>query len=164
MEKEYVDIVDENNNIIGKVTRKEADIKVLRLRASRVFVFNSRGEFLIHKRASTRLRYPDYWDFGVAETLISGESYESGAIRGLMEELNITGISNFDIKFLFKFKFTDERTRRWYKVYSLIYNGKVKVGSEVSEIKFVSEEVLNKMIKTEKFPPAALEAYKKYKK
>ena len=96
---EYVDIVDENDKAVGKATREESNEKNLRRRGSMVLVFNKKNEILIHKRASEELEFPGLWDFGSAETLISGESYESAAIRGLKEELGITGISNFDKNF-----------------------------------------------------------------
>lgn len=161
---EYGYHVDENDNVIGKITRKEANEKKNRIRASRIIIFNNKNEILIQKRSSTKSKYPNHWDFGVAETLIYGESYEAAAIRGLKEELGIVGISNRDIKLLFKLKYTG-KTKRWYTVYFLIYEGVVKIDKdEVSEAKFVSENTLNKMLKTEKFMPAGLEVYKEYKK
>lgn len=161
---EYVDYVDEDDNVIGKVTRKEADEKNLRIRVSRIFVFDNKNSFLIQKRASTKAECPNHLDFGVAETLQVGENYESGAVRGIKEELGITGISDSDIKFLFKLKYT-EKTKRWYKVYSVVYNGQIRIDKhEVSEVKFVSEDVLNKLLETEKFHPGGLKVYKEYKR
>jgi len=165
MTEEYVYHVDEDDNVIGKVTRKEVDYNKLRTRGSRVIISNNKNEILIQKRASTKRKYPNHWDFGTAETLMYGESYESGAIRGLLEELNIYGISNFDIKFLFKLKYEDEEVKRWYKVYSLIYDGKITIDkNEVSVVKFVSIDVLDQMIETDKFAPQGLEVYKEFKR
>lgn len=165
MKDEFIYNVDENDNVIGKISRKEGGEKKLRRRVSRVFIFNSKNEMLLQKRASEKIDYPTLWDFGCAETVLYGEKYESAAIRGLFEELGIKGISSPDIKFLFKLKFTSAKAKRWYAVYSLIYNGKVRFDkNEISEIKFASEGVLNKMLKTENFSPAGLEVYKQYEK
>ena len=162
---EYVDIVDENDKAVGKATREESNKKNLRRRGSGVLVFNKKNEILMHKRASEKLEFPGLWDFGSAETLISKESYESAAIRGLKEELGITGISNFDIKFLFKFKHTGKNVKRFYKVFSLHYNKNIKINKEeISEAKFVSEDFLNKMLEKEKFIDRGLEVYKEYRK
>lgn len=157
--------VDEEDNIIEKVTRNDVNEKNLRMRGSIVIIFNKQNQFLVQKRASKKLKFPDNWELGVSETVFYGESYEAAAIRGLKEELNITGISNLDIAFLFKLKHTSSQAKRWYKIFSLTYNGKIELDkNEVSKSRFVSEDKLNNMFKKEKFAPVALETYEKLKK
>ena len=43
-------------------------------------------------RSSSKDKFPDHYDCSVSEHLEEGEKYEAAAIRGLREELKITGI------------------------------------------------------------------------
>ena len=161
MKEEMVDIVNDNNEIIDTVPRSVMDKKILRSRVSRIIIMNSKKQILLQKRASTKKRFPDHWDLGVAETIQAGESYDNGAIRGMKEELGIN--AKKELKLLFKIKYDDEVTKRFYNVYSFIYDDKIRIDeTEVSEIKFVTKKELEKMIKTEKFIPASIAMYKKY--
>ena len=52
-------------------------------------------------RSSTKDKFPSTYDCSVSEHVISGESYDQAAIRGLSEELNI---QNIKLKKLIKFR------------------------------------------------------------
>ena len=163
---EYVDIVDEEDKVIGKSTRKEVDKNILRVRASKIFISDKDGKILIHRRADDPNRnYPGMWDIGAAETAKAGESYEVAAIRGLMEELRIVGISNLDIKFLFKYIFTGEKTKRNYKIFSITINQEISFDrKEISEVKWVTEEELIGLLDKQNFVPSAKPILEKYLK
>lgn len=83
---EILEIVDENNNVIGKATRLDCYIKGLRHRAVNVFLFNSKGEIFLQKRAAKK-RFPNFWDLSCSEHVKPGESFEDAAKRGVKEEL-----------------------------------------------------------------------------
>lgn len=162
---EYVDVVDDNDQVIGKTTIKEASDNVIRTRASRVLILNNENELLLQKRPSTKLRYPDFWDIGIAERLISGEEYKDAAIRGLGEELNITNVMHQDLDFLFKLKFDNEITKRWYGVFSLFHDKKIIPNKkETAEIKFIPQDKLISFLRTEKIMEAGLKTFEIYKK
>lgn len=162
MKEEYVDIVDGNDKVLGQIERKKSDKQKLRQRISRILIFNSENKILIQKRTPTKSTYPNHWDFGVAETVQAGEDYDSTAIRGLKEELDIN-VKNVP-KFLFKMNFDNDLIKRNYQIYHIIYDGKMKFQKkEISEIRFVTKEELRKMEKeNERFGPSGLASYKKY--
>ena len=54
-------LVDENDNPIGTMEKMEAHQKGLLHRAFSVFIFNSKGEMLIHKRADNKYHSPALW-------------------------------------------------------------------------------------------------------
>jgi 16S rRNA (adenine1518-N6/adenine1519-N6)-dimethyltransferase len=54
-----------------------------------VFVFNSRGELLLQKRSHLKDLCGGKWDSSCAGHLDAGESYRSGAVRELHEELGL---------------------------------------------------------------------------
>ncbi len=161
---EYVDIVDEEDTVIDKIERKDADEKVLRMRASKVLVFDANGNLLIHKRSEQQGRvYPGLWDFGAAETVQAGESYESAAIRGVKEELGITIEPEDTFETVCKHNFTGEKTKRIYTIFSLTTEKQVNFDpNEMSEIKFVSQNELLSLLDKLPFVPSAKGTYEKY--
>ena len=165
MNEEMLDVVDEDDNFVRKTTREEVRQKALLHRSARVIILNSSGQFLVQKRSKQKDIYPGLWDIGVAETVTSGESYESAAMRGLLEEVGIKGISNIHLihSFLFKFKFRSAEDNDNCKVYELIYDGKITPDLvEVMEIKFMPEEAVLKLIDQGLFVPDGTMAFKKY--
>lgn len=91
MEKheEIFELVDDNDQVIGKEFRGIVHSKGLLHRAVYCWVFNNAGELLIQQRSFQKSIGPGKWDLSVAEHLQPGESYRAAAIRGLYEELGI---------------------------------------------------------------------------
>lgn len=94
MTDEILEIVDNNNNIIGTKKRSVVYRENFIHRASHIFIHNHKKEIYIQKRSFKKGTWPDKWDLSAAETLKPKESYEQGALRGLREEL---GIKNIEI-------------------------------------------------------------------
>lgn len=91
MPDEYLDIVDENDKIIGKDTRNNIYAKGLdhNVRVINVFIFNSEDKLLLPKRTMNRRIFPGCFDFSCGEHVVSGEDYYEATKRGLNEELGI---------------------------------------------------------------------------
>ncbi len=160
---EIVDIVDEKGKVIGTMGREEANKKGLMIKVSRTIITNTDGRILVHKRALEKKDFPGFWDFGVAETAISGESYKDCAVRGLKEEMGITAKKD-GLKEEFRYVYSHKNTKRNFMVYSFIYDGKIRLQEEeVSEARYVSEEELAKMLASEKFVRQGMMIYEKYK-
>ncbi len=96
---EVFDVVDSENRVIGQATRGEVHAKGLLHRSAHIWVFNSRGELFLQKRAMTKDENPGYWDSSAAGHLNAGEGYLASAHRELMEELGISGDLQFFMKF-----------------------------------------------------------------
>ena len=109
-EDEIVTIVDEYNNVVGALSRKEMRAKRLLHRATYVMVFNPRKELYVQKRTPTKDVFPGYYDVAAGGVVLEGESYEQGAMRELSEELGIFGVS---LRRLFDFQYEDEYIRVW---------------------------------------------------
>lgn len=91
-DEEVVDIVDENNLVIGKSSRKEAHVKGHIHRALSVLVLNSKGQILLQKRSAGKSVHPLSWDLSTSEHVLAGESYEDAGVRSLKEELGVEGV------------------------------------------------------------------------
>ena len=101
MKKEMVAIVDENDNEIGE----EEKIKALREgklhRAFSIFVFNSKGQMLIQKRAKEKYHSGGLWTNTCCSHPRPGEPIEKAAHRRLKEEMGF----DCEIKEIFSFTY-----------------------------------------------------------
>lgn len=89
MNDELLDLIDENDIIVGTVLRSYAHKHVLAVRAVNAFIKNSKGQLWIPRRTATKNIYPLALDYSVSGCVQSGESYEQGFERELKEELNL---------------------------------------------------------------------------
>ena len=159
---EMLSIVDEKDNLIKKEDRKTVHSSTLWHRGIHVFVFNSKGELLVPLRSSIKDKYPNTYDCSVSGNVPFGEEYETTAIRELEEEL---GIKDVKIKPLLHFRFIySPMDYHVSKLFKCVYDGKIKLNEEVSEIKFFKMESLKKILKEKPkmFAPYFLELLKWY--
>jgi isopentenyl-diphosphate delta-isomerase type 1 len=89
MTEEILEIVDNDNRVIGTAGRSEIHKQHLKHRSVHVFLFNSAGELFLQKRAQTKDEFPGYYDSSAAGHVNPGESYHAAAERELKEELGI---------------------------------------------------------------------------
>jgi isopentenyldiphosphate isomerase len=88
--EEYLDLVDQDDNVIGRKLRSEVYAEgLLNFRAAHVFLVNSEGKLWIPRRTAHKTLLPLALDYSAAGHVESGESYEEAFARETMEELNI---------------------------------------------------------------------------
>ncbi len=135
---ELLDVVDENDNVIGKATREECHSKRLIHRCAFVLVFNSRGEVLILKRSANTDKYSGFYGI-VGEHVKAGESYEVAASRGVKEELGV----DIDLEYLVKIPAFSEEEKQIGAIFKGLYNGSFHSDpSEVEKVMFYPLEQL----------------------
>lgn len=87
---EEVILVDEQNNVLGTAPKDEVHTtNTLLHRAFSLFLFNSKKEVLLTKRAETKKTFPGVWTNTVCGHPGPGESEIDAAIRRLKAELGI---------------------------------------------------------------------------
>ncbi|CXJ05010.1 nucleoside diphosphate hydrolase, putative [Plasmodium berghei] len=89
---ELVIIVDEKNNFINYIRRKDMRLNNLWHRSSSIFVFTKiDNEYFIyiHKRSKIKDYCPSYYNIGFGGVLAKGETYLDNAIKELEEESGI---------------------------------------------------------------------------
>jgi isopentenyl-diphosphate delta-isomerase type 1 len=86
---EFLEVVDEGNQVIEIASRHEIHEKGLRHRSVHIFIFNTQGELYLQKRSPSKDQYPEHWDTSAAGHTGPGESPLEAAQRELMEELGI---------------------------------------------------------------------------
>jgi isopentenyldiphosphate isomerase len=89
MSEEIFDVVNEQDEVVGKRPRSEVHRLGLMHRAVHVLVFNARGEVFLQKRSMSKDRQPGLWDSSASGHLDSGEAYDACAIRELREEIGL---------------------------------------------------------------------------
>jgi isopentenyl-diphosphate delta-isomerase type 1 len=101
MTEELLDIVDDNDHVIGQESRAVVHQRGLQHRGVHVFLFTDDGKMLIQKRSADRAASPSLLDCSISEHVKAGEDYHDAAVRGMKEELGVEGI---EIERLTKFR------------------------------------------------------------
>ncbi len=162
MKEEYLDIVDEEDNVVRQATWKEMMDRKLLHRTANVFVFNSKGELFVHRRAEHLRLYPGLWDVKVGGSVRTGESYEEAAKRELYEE---AGIADAKVTELFRMKTRRKENNVNRAIFKTAHNGKITLDKEeVGEGKFVTMVQAKKMLEEGTLSPAAQDVLKEYLK
>lgn len=90
MNDEIFDIVNERDEVVGRLPRFQVHRDGIKHRAVHVLVFNARGESFLQKRSRKKDCFPGAWDSSASGHLDSGKEYDACAVRELREELGIT--------------------------------------------------------------------------
>ena len=98
---EFLDVVDENDKVVGKASKSEIYKKRLRHRIVHTMIFNSEGKLLLQKRSVNKSFCPSYWSTSVGDHVQSGETAEEGALREMEEEVGIKSALEFKWKDLY---------------------------------------------------------------
>ncbi len=148
---EYIDLYDENNNPLKNSKEKtqaheEGDFH----RTAHIWIINDNKELLLQKRSANKKTHPNCWDISGAGHIRAGENVLDGAIRELKEELGVNAKKN-DLQFIATIKCTkNPKNKEFQYVYLLKCNNKIEdyvfEDNEVSEVKYVFYEKLEKMV------------------
>ena len=159
---EILDIVDENNKIIGKTTKDQILKENLIHRGVVIFLFNKKDELFVHQRTNNMIIYPGMWSMTLGGSVVSGENFLKAAERETREEV---GISNPKPEFLFFDRYQSPLDNVIAAVYKLIYEGKITAQKEeIVKGFFVSLKKLEKMMEEKSFCPDAIQYFNKLKK
>jgi isopentenyl-diphosphate Delta-isomerase len=95
MSEELFDVVDQDDLVLRQAPRSEVHARHWLHRAAHIFVFNSRGELLVHRRSATKDECPNICTSSASGHLAAGEDYATAAVRELEEELGLTSAIEF---------------------------------------------------------------------
>jgi len=147
---ELIDVVNENDEVIGvkdkDAVHRDGDMH----RAAKIYVINSKGEMLIHKRSETKKLNPGLWDITVGGHVRSGETCEDAAQRELKEELGIENTKLFEIgKWTGTPNASSPLEKLMIKIFLVKINGDaddlVFDKAEISQIKFIKLTEMEKL-------------------
>jgi isopentenyldiphosphate isomerase len=124
---ELVDVVDEEDRVIGRVTRREMREQNILHRNASVLCLTSKGEVFVHRRMHTKDVFPSLYDLFASGVVASGESYDEAAKRELGEELGVVGPAPEP---LFKHRYEGQSSRSFTMVYRVIWDGPIVCQAE----------------------------------
>jgi isopentenyl-diphosphate delta-isomerase type 1 len=160
-----LNIVNENDEIIGKDTRENIHKSGLLHREIHIWIFNDKGEILLQRRSETKDTYPGLLDVSVGGHVEIGDDYEKTAIRELAEEVGINAGKD-DLIFLNKLRRnavdskTGMKNNTIRKIFAYKYSGsvadlKLEIGEATSLEFWPLDKILNLTEKEKKdFVPA----------
>ena len=99
---EHVILVDEMDNEIGTMEKMEAHRLGMLHRAFSIFVFNSKGELLLQKRAASKYHSGSLWTNTCCSHPQKNEPIKLTAQRKLKQEMVIEVDLTFSHKFIYK--------------------------------------------------------------
>lgn len=86
-----IQIVDDQDRLIGLKERREIDYKTDIYRVSALWLTNSKNQTLLAKRAAMKAKDPNKWGPAVAGTIDEGETYDDNIYKEAMEEIGLEG-------------------------------------------------------------------------
>ncbi|MBA4418739.1 MAG: isopentenyl-diphosphate delta-isomerase [Syntrophus sp. (in: bacteria)] len=144
-------LVDKDDNPVGSGEKTQCHLIPAPLhRAFSIFIVNSKGEILIHKRSALKKTWPGFWTNACCSHPRAGESLEIATERRLQEELGFTA----PLQYLFTFKYEAEYDQEYGEkeidhVFLGLYDGRITHDpDEIDDWRFVEADELKTDIET----------------
>jgi isopentenyl-diphosphate Delta-isomerase len=146
MQEPLVVLVDKNDIQTGIARKMEAHRNALLHRAVSVFIFNSKGEWLLQRRALDKYHSNGLWTNTCCTHPLPGESASDAAVRRLGEEMGMNCHLHYLFSFIYKGKLDNELTEHELDLVFLGFSDDVPLinPSEVEDWEYVSWEDLKK--------------------
>ncbi len=109
---EVVNVIDADGQVVGRVSREQAERDNHTTENVLVFVFNSLGRVWLQKRPRDKKHYPGLWDISACGGIISGETPLEAAGREQLEEMGFTCDLQHVKTFLNTFPAEDDTVRQ----------------------------------------------------
>lgn len=151
---EWVDIVNENNQVIAQARREQMRRDNLRHRATYIVVHDGMGKILVQRRTLNKDLQPGLLDATAGGVVQAAEDLRDSARREAKEEL---GISDVPFAEHGQFYYEDQRCRVWGSLFSCVSHGPFALqAEEISEVRWLSVTEIDE--RSEKFTPDTLKA------
>ena len=145
MSEEKVILVDKNDNQVGLMPKLEAHEKGVLHRAFSIFIFNSKYELLLQKRASSKYHSGGLWTNTCCSHPREGEDILDAANRRLDEEMGIKTSLRKVYDFIYKAELDNQLTEHEFDhvFYGVCDNDPILNKDEAEDFKWVDMEKLN---------------------
>jgi len=149
MIKNEVILVDAQDNPIGSMEKLEAHQKGCLHRGFSVIIKNTKGQYLLQKRAHSKYHSPGLWTNSCSSHPSPGEETIQAAIRRLNEEMGIKKISLRPLfSFIYHIEFENSLSEHEFDhVLIGTYNNDIQTNSEeVEEFLWMYPEEINEWV------------------
>lgn len=124
---EYLDLVDEENRVIGRAPRAEVRARNLLHRGVGIMCWNSQGQLYVHQRTDSKDLFPSMYDMMVGGAVEAGEDYEPAALREIQEEY---GVGEVEPKYLLDHLYQGPRNYSWIRLFEVTWDGPISWQTE----------------------------------
>ncbi|AKH62036.1 MULTISPECIES: NUDIX hydrolase YfcD [Photorhabdus] len=151
---EWIDIVNEDNEVIAQATRRQMRAQCLRHRATYIVVHNGMGKILVQRRTETKDFYSGKLDATAGGVALSGENMLDAARREAEEELGIAGVPFAEHG---SFYYEEENCRIYGALFSCISHGPFALQeAEIDDVCWLTPEEIT--ARCDEFTPDSLKA------
>ena len=145
---ELLDVVNDNDEVIGVKSRGEIHAQGLMHRAVHILLFNSEGELFLQKRSLSKDEQPGKWDSSAAGHVDSGEGYLDCACREINEELGI--VVDRPLQALFKLPAALRTGNEHCMVYHYCFDGPLVLqDDEIDDGEWVDSATMDRRVTAE---------------
>ncbi len=141
-------LVDENDVQTGTMEKMEVHQKAMLHRAFSVFIFNTKGEMLLQKRAAGKYHSPSLWTNTCCSHPAPGEDTLTAALKRLKEEMGFCTTLKKAFNFIYKTPFDNGLTEHEFDhVFVGVYNNDIVPNKdEVSDYVYQSLSDIEKAL------------------
>ncbi|MYS06555.1 NUDIX domain-containing protein [Streptomyces sp. SID6041] len=160
--EEILDVVDEQDRVIGRAPRAEVYARGLIHRCVFVRVRDAEGRIFVHRRTPTKLVFPSMYDMFVGGVVGAGESYDEAALREAEEELGVRGLPRPEPVLTFLYDSAGVAGTWWSAVYEV--RCELPVDPQAEEVAwhaFLTEAELAERLDEWPWVPDGLAAYER---
>jgi isopentenyldiphosphate isomerase len=140
---EQLDVVDDQDRVLSRASRRRVHEEYLIHRSVMFFVFDTEERVFVNQRSTEKDLYPSYWSIAFGGHVQAGETYESAVVREIEEE---TGLRDapFSIS-AFQKRTADEREN--VRVYGVRASEELRLfAEEIEQGQFASIAELNALL------------------
>ena len=152
---EWVDIVNEDNDVIAQASREQMRAQRLRHRATYIVVHDGMGKILVQRRTETKDFLPGMLDATAGGVVQADEVLLDSARREAEEELGIAGVPFAEHG---QFYFEEEnKCRVWGALFSCVSHGPFALQQEeIDAVRWMTPEEIT--ARCDEFTPDSLKA------
>lgn len=151
---EWVDVVDEDNNVMAQVTRQQMRQQHLRHRATYIVVHNGMGQVLAQRRTDSKDFFPGWLDATAGGVVQQGEEMLASARREAEEELGIADVPFADHGM---FYYESDDCMVWGALFSCVSHGPFALQEEeIDSVHWLTVDEIN--ARADEFTPDSLKA------
>jgi len=157
--EEFVPIVNENGEILSRVTRSEVHNKTFHLHpVIHLHVIRDDGAILLQLRPKDKLVQPGKWDTAVGGHVSWGETIEKGLKREAKEEI---GLRNFVPLFVTKYIWESEIEKEliFVFVHRATIEEKFDFTDEIADLRWWTRDEIKRNLKKDVFTPNFVHEY-----
>lgn len=139
---ELLDVVDEENEVIGQASREEVHRRQLLHRTVHLILTTGQGYFLLQKRAQSAATYPARWDSSSSGHVTAGHSFDETVIRETKEEIGYVSQNPVPLLLI---EGSEETDYEWVQFYTEALTERPRLQADplvVQELRWWSEKEL----------------------